>query len=129
MLAFKVSPADPFLFAHLAEACVKAPKATPESAGSLRGRELRRILESVGLQDVRQHSVFIERWAPLTDEEQRLWSDWLCYLGGLALRRRVPHSDREAWRAIIADGALPFVTRPDFYGCEAQVLAVGTLPS
>jgi SAM-dependent methyltransferase len=129
MLAFKVSPAEPFLFAHLAEACARAPKATPESAGSLRGRELRRILEWAGLVDVRQHSVFIERWAPLTEAEQRLWSDWLCYLGGLALKRRVPARDREAWREIIAKGAVPFVRRPDFYGCEAQVLAVGTVPA
>jgi len=129
MLAFKVSPSDPFLFPHLAEACARAPDATPESAGSLRGRNLKRILEGAGLTDVRQHSVFIERWAPLEEQERRLWSEWLCYLGSLALKRRVPVRDRAVWREIMAEGAVPFVSRPDFYGCEAQVLAVGTVPS
>jgi SAM-dependent methyltransferase len=128
MLAFKVSPADAFLFPHLAESCLRAPDASPDSEGSLRGRELRRWLERAGFIEVQQHSLFIERWAPLTTPEVALWSCWLSYLAALALNRDVPAPDRIEWREIARDGGVPFVTRPDFYGCEAQAIAIGTVP-
>ncbi|MPZ50138.1 MAG: methyltransferase domain-containing protein [Dehalococcoidia bacterium] len=128
MTAFRASPADPFLFSHLAEACLLAPDAPPESAGSLRGRDLRRRLEQAGFVDVRQQSAFIERWAPLRAVERQLWSGWLSYLAGLAATRDVPARDLAAWREIARDDGVPFVSRPDFYGCEAQVLAVGAVP-
>jgi SAM-dependent methyltransferase len=125
MLAFRFGPADPFLVAHLSEVGWRDPASPPEARGSLRGRELRRSLKDAGLSDVRQHSSFIERWAPLRPVEAELWSAWLVYLAKIAEERRVPEADLEEWQALTRDGALPFVSRPDFYCCEAQVVAVG----
>lgn len=128
MLVFKASPADPFLFSHLAEACFRAPDAPPESAGSLRGRDLRRLLEGAGFVAVEQHSVLIERWAPLTPAESELWAGWLSYLAALAMQRDIPAADIPEWQSIAKDGGVPFVSQADFYGCEVQVLAVGVVP-
>jgi hypothetical protein len=128
MTAFKVAPASPFLGLHLAEACLMAPGSPPESSGSLRGRELRQLMIAAGFEDVSQQAVFIERWAPLTPAEAELWSGWLTYLAALAAGKHLPVADQLEWLEIARDGARAFVRRPGFYGCEAQVLAVGKAP-
>jgi SAM-dependent methyltransferase len=125
MLAFRFGPADPFLVTHLSEAGWRDPASPPEARGSLRGRELRRWLERAGLGNVRQHSSFIERWSPLRPVEAELWSAWLVYLAKIAEERDVPEADLEEWQALTVEDARPFVSRPDFYCCEAQVVAVG----
>lgn len=129
MTAFKVAPASPFLASHLAEACLLASDSPPESSGSLRGRELRLLMLAAGFQEVRQQAVLIERWAPLAPPETDLWSGWLTYLAGLAAGLDLPIADQLEWQQIARDGGRTFVNRPDFYGCEAQVLAVGRVPS
>ena len=121
-----VRPAPPFLFQHLAEACAAGPRI--ESQGALRGRELRRRLESAGLVNVHQRAVFIERWAPLTDVESRFWREWLSFLARLPEVDQLSADERSFWAAIASDGGHAFVARPDFYGCEAQVVAWGETP-
>lgn len=128
MTLFRIAPGDPFLVTHLSEASLNHD---PEgwSRGSLRGRELRRWLEAAGLQDVRQRTWLIERWAPLRPVERRLFTDWLAYLAGLAATRNVPPDDLRAW-AILGDPSAPDhpVDDPRFYACEGQALAVGHVP-
>ena len=80
--------------------------------------------------EVRQRTVMIERWAPLRPAERRFFGDWLAYLAGLAEALELPPEDLEQWRRL-RDPHLPGnpIGRPDFYACEGQVLAAGTVPA
>lgn len=129
MTAFKIAPAPAFLGAHLAEACATGPDVTPQSRGSLRGRELRLLMQRAGFVDVRQASFVIERWGPLSGADARFWSEWLPYLSQLAQSRGVPEEDLETWRLVATpELAQSFVTRDGFYGCELQVVCRGRRP-
>jgi SAM-dependent methyltransferase len=129
MLLARIYPASPFLITHLSEASLAREHVSAQSIGSLRGRELRGLLEGCGFQPVQQRTWLIERWAPLRPREQRLWKEWLAYLAGLAERRPVPAEDLGVWRSLLdADAAEHLVDRPDFYGCEGQVVATGRAP-
>ncbi len=128
MLA-RLYPADPFLFPHLCEASLRADPDDAQSRGSLRGRELRRWLERSGLHEVRQRTTMIERWAPLQPVERRFFADWLSHLAGLAEERGVPEADLATWRSLRdPDSPDHPLDRLDSYACEAQVVAVGSVP-
>jgi hypothetical protein len=124
MLLMCVYPADPLLFARLAGACARTDE-SPQSRGSLRGRQLRRWLERAGFAPVSQRTVLIERWAPLTEPEGALYRDWLGFLARRAEETDLEPADLRAWRAL-ADGRV--VERDDFYACEGQALAIGRVP-
>lgn len=128
MTATRFYPGDPFLLSHLSEVSLRMKGAPPETRGSLRGRELRRWLEAAGFEDVEQRTHVIERWAPLNHMESEFMAQWLSYLAEIAIERGVCPEDELAWRDIAADGGRPFVSRPDFYVCEVQVVAKGTAP-
>jgi hypothetical protein len=84
------------------------------------------LLEGAGLRDLRQASVVIERWAPLSEADARFWSEWLPYLAAVADARGVPAEDAGVWAQVRSpDLSREFVTRGDFYGCEMQVVAYG----
>ncbi len=127
MRAWSVEPAPPFLGAHLAEACASTGRA--QSLGSIRGRRLRRLLEDGGFVDVEQHSLLIERWAPLEGAASRFWTEWLVYLAAVAEDAELPDGDREFWQSMATPGqAAAFVSLPGFYGSELQVVAFGRKP-
>ena len=129
MTGARFLPADPFLLSHLSEVSRRMPGAPPETRGSLRGRELKNALEAAGLRDVRQRSALIERAAPLRDIEREFYAEWIVYLAEIAEERGVPDEDVAQWRAMVGeDGARSFVSRPDFYACELQVVAAGVAP-
>ena len=46
----------------------------------------------------------------------------------LADEPHVPLSDLKQWQHMAEGGGLPFVTRPDFYASELQVVSVGRVP-
>ena len=128
MQLMKVFPGNPFLLSHLAEASVRGHAVTVQSRGSLRGRELRRWLEEAGLHDVRQRTFLIERWAPLSVQDRRFFGDWLAFLADAALHRGIPVDDRPEWESLVDPEAENNpVNQPDFYLCEGQVLATGTV--
>src|SRR5205823_1914816 len=93
MTGWRLSPGPPFLGLHLAEACVSSEGATAQSFGSIRGRELRRMLELACLQSVTQTSMLIEYSHPLSVAAVKLWADWLPYLAALAMENRVSDED------------------------------------
>ncbi|MGE3984439.1 MAG: class I SAM-dependent methyltransferase [Dehalococcoidia bacterium] len=127
MRAWDVQPAPPFLGAHLAEACAATGRA--QSTGSIRGRNLRRFLENAGFVDVEQHSLLIERWAPLDAAASRFWTDWLVYLAAVAEDSELPREDRSFWQSVATpEQATAFVASPSFYGSELQVVAFGRKP-
>lgn len=129
MLLWRVAPAPPFLIAHLAEASIVAEENGAQSRGSLRGRNLRRLMEGAGLVDAHQRTCLIERWAPLSPVERVFWADWLAFLGESALRRGVPEGDHAFWRSVLDRNAPDHpLDRPDTYVCEGQIVAVGRVP-
>ena len=129
MTGLRFGPAPPFVSLHLAEACVQGEDVRPESWGSLRGRALKRTLEDGGLTNVWQRTFPIERWAPLDEATRRLWSGWLPFLAGLALDRVHDRDDLAFWSSVATpEAAKRYADQPDFYCCELQVLAAGTVP-
>jgi ubiquinone/menaquinone biosynthesis C-methylase UbiE len=126
MTAFKIAPGPAFLGAHLAEACVLGEDISPQSQGSIRGRELYQVMLRAGLTEVRQRSFVIERCGPLTGHDARFWSEWLPYLAGIARTRNLPQEDQETWSLVSTpESARAFVSSPQFYGCELQVVCTG----
>jgi len=128
MMGARFLPCDPFLLTHLSEVSLRMAGAPPETRGSLRGRELKNALEAAGLKDVRQRSLLIERAAPLREVEREFYAAWITYLAEIAEERGVPDEDVVQWRAMVGeDGGRSFASRPDFYACELQVVAVGVV--
>ena len=126
MTGFKVAPAPPLLGPHLADACITGKDVATESCGSLRGRELRTMMQQAGFRNVRQRSFLIERWGPLNGQDAAFWREWLPYLAGLAERRGVPGADLETWRQVSTpEAADTYIARDDFYGSELQVVCTG----
>ena len=126
MTAFKISPAPPFLGLHLAESCVAGDDMTAQSRGSIRGRVLYDYLQRAGLSAIRQRSFVIDRFGPLSGLDARFWSEWLTYLAGVARGLPLPQEDQETWEQVSTPAeAEAFVSRPNFYGCELQVVAMG----
>lgn len=126
MAAFRFAPGGAFLGAHLAEACATVPPVTAESIGSIRGRSLRSWLVRAGFVETSQVALPVEFSGPLEGSALRLWASWLPYLAALAEEKGVPAEDLETWRQVASpEGALRFVTQPDFQGSELQVLALG----
>jgi hypothetical protein len=71
----------------------------------------------------------IERSAPLDAASADWWAEWLVYLASVAGKQQLSDEDRELWTKLAsAPGARSFVTRPDFYGCEMQVVTYGYRP-
>jgi ubiquinone/menaquinone biosynthesis C-methylase UbiE len=129
MQLWRVYPGSPLLVSHLSDVSLSRTSTDPQSHGSLRGRELRRWLEQAGLAEVWQRTTLIERWSPLRAVERHFWADWLGFLARAAIERGVPAADQEIWRTCLDPAASDhLVDRPDFYGCEGQVVAVGHVP-
>ena len=125
MTGWRIDPAPPFLGLHLAEACA-GPGGTDQSIGSIRGRRLATMLAGVGFQETQGRTHLLERSAPLDGASAEWWAEWLTYLAGVARSQQLPPEDRSFWSPLEAlDRAKAFVSRPDFYGCEMQVVAWG----
>lgn len=130
MQLMRVYPAPPFLISHLSEASIRGGNGTSQSQGSLRGRELRRWLEHAGFEQVWQRTTLIERWAPLRAVERQLFVEWLADLALVAEERGVPETDLVTWHSVRDPTSLDhLVDHPDFYACEGQVVAVGSVAS
>jgi hypothetical protein len=58
-----------------------------------------------------------------------LWTEWLVYLAQVARGQELPAADAAFWSSLSTTATVSeFVTAPDFYGCEMQVVAWGRNP-
>ena len=97
--------------------------------GDLRARDLRRWLERKGCEAVWQKTTLIERWAPLRLIERQYIGDLFTYLAQLAEDADLPEDDHAFWRTTRDPNAADHVMNdPEFYWCEASVVAVGRIP-
>lgn len=119
-------PGDPALIWRFAAA---GAQVADMSRGVLRGRGFRRWMERAGYESVRQETILIERWAPLEPVVWEFLTDLLYYGAEQALESDLPEDDLEYWRRLL-DKRPPEnpINDPEFYWCEANSLAVGSVP-
>lgn len=120
------APGNPALLWHLYDA---TRHSIPSAHGSLRARELRRWIERSGCTAVWQRTTLIERWAPLRPVERKYIADLWTHLARRAEDAQMPEADLAYWR-MARDTHAPAhpVDDPNFYWCEATVVAVGRTP-
>jgi hypothetical protein len=81
------------------------------------------------LENVWRRGTLIERTAPLDPPARQFWRDLLTGMGSRAPTLDLPAEDREAWARLRDPAALDnYLDDPDFYGCEGNILTVGTVP-
>jgi len=121
-----LAPAPPFLFADYWAARVPV---SAVAAALVRARGLRAALRCAGLADTWQRTTPIERWHPLNAVEREYLGETLGYFAAQA-EAVVPAGDRATWRRLRDPGAADYLLDdPDFYYCEANVVAVGRVPA
>lgn len=115
-------PGDPYLFADF----FRAAGAVPGYARQLlRSRDLYRYLKRAGLVNVRQQTVLIEHYAPLTPQAHAFYGPSCATLAGQALSLGLD----EQWRAFTEPNSPENpLNHPDGYVSEGNVLAIGTVP-
>lgn len=115
-------PGDPYLFADFFRAAGAAPGYARQL---LRTRDLYRHMKRAALLDVRQQTILIEHYAPLTPQAHAFYGPSCATLAQQALRLGLS----EQWRAFIdPDGPENPLNHPDGYITEGNVLAIGTVP-
>ncbi|WP_369378855.1 class I SAM-dependent methyltransferase [Streptomyces sp. cg36] len=115
-------PADPYLFADFFRAAGQVPGYARQLT---RSRELYRWLRAAGLAEVRQQTMVIEHYAPLSGSAREFY--------GLSCARLAEQAGRLGlsgeWRRFLdPDGPDHPLDDPDGYISEGNVLAVGTVP-
>jgi arsenite methyltransferase len=116
---------DPLLLHRFREAGLRASDG--RVPGTWRGPGLRTWLNAAGLADVRVRTTVIERQHPLRPVERQFFvSGWRAFAATAASRDLSPEDQAEwAWHDAHAE---EWVSRPDYYFREGNVLAVGRVP-
>jgi ubiquinone/menaquinone biosynthesis C-methylase UbiE len=127
----RIHPGDPALLWRLLEAVRRSPAHFfhQMAHGILRTATFRRWLERAGLCHVRQATTLMELWGPCGETEQAWMESYLEFWAAAAEPLDLPAADLEYWAKIRSLGARVVVNDPDFYCCEPNTIAVGTVPS
>jgi ubiquinone/menaquinone biosynthesis C-methylase UbiE len=113
-------PADPFLFTDFFRRAAAEPGYARQL---LRSRDLYRFLAGAGLARVRQETVLIEHFGPLSDPVRRFYGPSCGQIARQALGLGVPGD----WEPFLdPESPLNPLNDPAGYLCEGNVLAVGT---
>lgn len=122
----RTCPADPLFHWHFME---RARSSSVEMKGILRSRELRRLFEQAGFLNVRQRTVLIERWAPLTPAEKKCFGQLLSSVAALAEEIGLDGPAGEYFRnQKDPDSPNAIVNHPEFHACRAVTLVIGQVP-
>ncbi len=123
----RVAPAPPGLAARWFEAMARA--GSVQAAGCVRAVALPGWLRRAGLENIWRRGTLIERTAPFAGSARQYWRDLLTGMGSRASTLDLPAEDQEAWARLRDPAALDaYFDDPDFYGCEGNILTVGTVP-
>jgi SAM-dependent methyltransferase len=124
----RVAPAPPGLAARWFEALARTGMV--QAMGGVRGGMLPGWLRRAGLENVWRRGTLIERAAPLDPPARQFWRDLLTGMGSRAPTLDLPAADQGAWARLRDPAALDaYLDDPDFYGCEGNILTVGTVPA
>ncbi len=97
--------------------------------GMIRAADLPARLRRSGLANVRRHTTLLEHSAPLSGFPRHQWSSLLGFLAERATDAGVSAEDLSFWAPLRESGPRDMLLDdPDFYGCEGNTLAVGTVP-
>jgi len=122
-----LAPAPPFLFPHYWE---RRGASSPLGRALVRARILRQSQRHAGLVETWQRTTLIERWSPVSAVERGYLGGTLAYFAEAAEEAGVPAEDLPTWRRLRdADAPGYLLDDPDFYYCEANVVAVGRVPT
>jgi ubiquinone/menaquinone biosynthesis C-methylase UbiE len=100
-----------------------------QATGVLRAPLLPGWLRRAGMTGVWQRTTLIERVAPLTPPTRQYWRDFLALNAAGAPSVALPAADEAFWARLRDPAALEaYLNDPDFYGCEGNILTVGTVP-
>ena len=123
----RVLPAPPGLMPRTYDAW--AASGAAQGHGILRAPELPAYLRRAGLAGVWSRLTAIERRAPLDPAARRLLAATLLYGARSAADLPLPDADRAFWASLRDPAAVErLLDDPDFWFCEGNVLAVGTVP-
>jgi len=124
----RVAPAPPSLLLHWFEARARAGMV--QAVGGVRAAVLPGWLRRAGLENVWRRGTLIERTAPLDPSARQFWRDLLTGMGSRAPTLDLSAADQEAWEQFRDPTALDvYLDDPDYYGCEGNILTVGTVPA
>lgn len=122
----RVAPAPSGLAARWFEAGARADRV--QSAGVVRAVALPGWLRRAGLGRVWRRATLIERTAPLDPPARQYWRDLLTAMVARAPTLDLPAADQAFWAGLRDPAALDaYLDDPGFYGCEGNILAVGTV--
>lgn len=97
---------------------------------ALRAPALPSWLRRSGLRDVWQRTTLIERAAPLTPIARAQLPNFFHFIAQQAHELELPAADREVWAQLADRAALDrLLDDPDCWFAEANILAVGTVPT
>jgi SAM-dependent methyltransferase len=123
----RVLPAPTGLLLRVRQAAADAGGV--QAAGGLRGAALLGWLRRGGLVEVWGRGTLIERVAPLAPSARHVWRESLPLYAAAAPSLALPAADQAFWARLRDPAALEaYLDDPDFYGCEGNFLAVGTVP-
>ena len=125
---FPLYPAPPGLILRFGEAGARA--GDMRLAGALRAPALPSRLRQAGLADVRQRSTLIERTAPLDPVAHMFYGGGLGSFAKQAADLDLTAADQTFWERLRNPEELErFLSDPDCWITEVNILAVGTVPS
>ena len=109
-----------------------APMVTAMGAlfpGADHARMLPFHLRDCGIDVMKQQTVVIERWSPLSAADRAFYSSFLSTVAGAAAHVELPEAARAFWRAQ-QDPTSPesFVNQPDIAIVAGQIVVVGRVP-
>jgi arsenite methyltransferase len=123
----RVAPAPPGLTARWFAVLARAGRV--QAAGGVRAVALPGWLRRAGLENVWRRGTQIERAAPLAPPARQVWRDLLSMMAARAPTLDLSAADQEFWADLRNPAALDaYLDAPDFYGCEGNILTVGTVP-
>jgi len=123
----RILPAPPGLILRWFDALARTGMV--QSTGGLRGPALTGWLRRAGLAGIWQRCTLIERTTPLDAFPRQFWRDLLTGMSGRAPSLDLSPEDQKVWARLRDPAALDaYLDVPDFYGCEGNILTVGTVP-
>jgi SAM-dependent methyltransferase len=119
-------PVDPATMRRLREKEIAAGKQWAPDHGMIRSTVMRRWFERVGLTDVWQRIVLINRWAPMRAVDRQYVASIWTFQASRAEDVGYPEGDQQFWEiAKDPDSPKHPINHPEYYWREGHTMAVG----
>jgi len=124
---WQYQPTDPQLISRLFDQ--QHPKLSIQGKGALRSVQFRSWYHRAGLDNIRMKTYVSEIQPPVRPEDRTLIQGVLQWLADIAKETDLSKTDKLLWKELAdIESDNHILNRPDFYGRESHILAVGTKP-